>query len=90
MLAIHWTATSQAAIRKENFGQDNLGKSPETQQIHQDFLPQKFYIIQHDFMAEYGTLQKSFHKVQECSRAVHNGSRTVNELVLYIGINGYK
>ena len=45
----------------------------------------------------YGTLQKSFHQVHERSRAVRNdllavrdGSRTVHELVLYIGINGYE
>ena len=32
----------------------------------------------------------SFHQVYECSRAVHDGSRTVHEPVLCIGINGYK
>ena len=32
----------------------------------------------------------SFHQVHECSRAVHDGSRTVHEPVLCIGINGYK
>ena len=44
-LRIHWTAIPQTAIRKENFGQDNFGKSLEIHQIHQDFLPQNFCII---------------------------------------------
>ena len=38
-LAIHRIATS---LRKENFGQENFGKSFAIYQIHQDYLPPKF------------------------------------------------
>ena len=34
--------------------------------------------------------KKSFHQIHKCLRAVRDGLRTVHELVLYIGIHGYK
>ena len=40
-------STFSAAFRKEKFEQENFGKSLPVRQIHQDFLPTKFCIVQY-------------------------------------------